>query len=116
MEIKVSLLGLSHGPGAEPQVTSPSDDPSAPLTEPLGSAAPGNLAGESLSIPHVQQEQPGMIRSGSENCDLKGKCADEKNLSPYNRQCHSFPIFFSSAFCPEYTCSSVGSNIPLMYK
>lgn len=37
-----------------------------------------------------------MICNGSENCNLKRKCEDEKNLSAYtyNRQCHIFPNIF----------------------
>jgi len=37
-----------------------------------------------------------MIRNASENCNLKRKCEEEKNLSPYtyNSQCHIFPHFF----------------------
>lgn len=72
------------------QVTRPSDKPSALLTEPS--------AGKSEDFTVVQQEQPGMICNGSENCNLKSKCEDEKNLSPYNRQYHSFPSFFFLCF------------------
>lgn len=44
-----------------------------------------------------------MVCSGSENCNLKRKCEDEENLSPYsyNRQYHIFPNFFSCAFGPD---------------